>query len=69
MGSRHGIDGNWSTTELWVGSDASEAMNLLVSTSLSETWVVGSGGCLNRTWASIFPESSQRRIVNFMLGA
>ncbi|SPO06018.1 uncharacterized protein DNG_08707 [Cephalotrichum gorgonifer] len=45
----HGIDGNWSTTQLWVGNvDVSEAtMNLIISTSLSETWVVGSGGCVN----------------------
>lgn len=45
---RHGIDGNWSTTQLWVGNvDVSEAtMNLIISTSLSETWVVGSGGCV-----------------------
>lgn len=27
-------------------------MNLLISTSLSETWVVGSGGCANRTSAA-----------------
>ncbi|CAI4210691.1 unnamed protein product [Parascedosporium putredinis] len=47
---RNGIDGNWSTTELWVGNvDVSEAtMNLIISTTLSETWVVGSGGCVDR---------------------
>ncbi|PKS09049.1 hypothetical protein jhhlp_003662 [Lomentospora prolificans] len=47
---RNGMDGNWSTTELWVGNvDVSEAtMNLIISTTLSETWVVGSGGCVDR---------------------
>ena len=52
---RNGMDGNWSTTELWVGNvDVSEAtMNLIISTTLSETWVVGSGGCVDRK--STFP--------------
>ncbi|KAH7160288.1 aspartic peptidase domain-containing protein [Dactylonectria estremocensis] len=40
-----GIDGNWSTVTFYVGSN-SQQVDVLVSTSLSEFWAVGSGGCL-----------------------
>lgn len=40
-----GIDGNWSTVTFYVGSNSQE-LDVLVSTSLSEFWAVGSGGCL-----------------------
>ncbi|CRK41381.1 hypothetical protein BN1708_001758 [Verticillium longisporum] len=43
----YGIDGNWSTLSFQVGHPA-ESVNVLVSTSLSEFWVVQSGGCYNR---------------------
>ncbi|KAI0144680.1 aspartic peptidase domain-containing protein [Xylariaceae sp. FL1272] len=42
--SWYGIDGNWSSTTLFVGEPAQE-VDVLVSTSLSEVWVVGNGGC------------------------
>lgn len=40
-----GIDGNWSTLGFDLGSN-SQAMSVLVSTALSEFWVVGPGGCI-----------------------
>ncbi|KAI0811642.1 aspartic peptidase domain-containing protein [Xylaria sp. FL0064] len=40
----HGIDGNWSSTTLFVGEPAQE-LDVLVSTSLSEVWVVENSGC------------------------
>ncbi|KAF4974397.1 hypothetical protein FZEAL_8696 [Fusarium zealandicum] len=40
-----GVDGNWSTISFSLGSQ-SEAIDVLVSTALSEFWAVGSGGCL-----------------------
>ncbi|KAI3341970.1 aspartic peptidase domain-containing protein [Ustulina deusta] len=40
----HGIDGNWSSTTLFVGEPAQE-IDVVVSTSLSEIWVVESSGC------------------------
>ncbi|KAI0106264.1 aspartic peptidase domain-containing protein [Nemania sp. FL0031] len=40
----HGIDGNWSSTTLFVGEPAQE-IDVLVSTSISEVWVVEDGGC------------------------
>ncbi|KAM0282681.1 hypothetical protein ACHAQH_002878 [Verticillium albo-atrum] len=43
----YGIDGNWSTLSFQVGHPA-ESVNVLVSTSLSEFWVVQSGGCYDR---------------------
>ncbi|EEY14622.1 hypothetical protein VDBG_00730 [Verticillium alfalfae VaMs.102] len=43
----YGIDGNWSTLSFQVGNPG-ESVNVLVSTSLSEFWVVQSGGCYNR---------------------
>ncbi|KAG7104496.1 hypothetical protein HYQ44_015808 [Verticillium longisporum] len=43
----YGIDGNWSTLSFQVGHPG-ESVNVLVSTSLSEFWVVQSGGCYNR---------------------
>ncbi|PFH55780.1 hypothetical protein XA68_17627 [Ophiocordyceps unilateralis] len=39
-----GIDGNWSTVSFLLGSD-SELVNVLISTTLSEFWAIGSGGC------------------------
>lgn len=42
---RMGVDGNWSTVGLQIGSSAHK-VNILVSTALSELWVVGPGGCL-----------------------
>ena len=53
---RVGNDGNWSTVRLQVGEPA-EAVNLLVSTSLSEVWVVGSGGCVDGRSCSVTCES------------
>ncbi|OLN87960.1 Aspartic proteinase yapsin-3 [Colletotrichum chlorophyti] len=41
----YGIDGNWSAVKIQVGTPEQSA-NVLVSTSLSEFWVVGTGGCL-----------------------
>lgn len=43
-----GIDGNWSTVGLSVGSD-SQPVNVLVGTALSEFWAVGTGGCYPST--------------------
>ncbi|KAK5998285.1 hypothetical protein PT974_00659 [Cladobotryum mycophilum] len=40
-----GIDGNWSTVKFLLGSPV-QCVNVLVSTSLSEFWAVGPGGCL-----------------------
>ncbi|KAI0152472.1 acid protease [Hypoxylon sp. NC0597] len=40
----YGIDGNWSSIGLFVGEPAQE-INVTISTSLSEIWVVESGGC------------------------
>ncbi|KAH8172788.1 eukaryotic aspartyl protease domain-containing protein [Sarocladium implicatum] len=41
-----GVDGNWSSIAFRVGQP-SQNLNLLVSTALSEIWVIGSGGCAN----------------------
>ncbi|KAH6688046.1 aspartic peptidase domain-containing protein [Plectosphaerella plurivora] len=43
----YGIDGNWSTIAFDLGEPA-QAVNVLVSTALSEFWVVQAGGCLDR---------------------
>ncbi|KAF3072379.1 hypothetical protein CFAM422_005490 [Trichoderma lentiforme] len=43
-----GIDGNWSTIKVLLGS-SSDLVNVLLSTSLSEFWAVGPGGCLKST--------------------
>ncbi|KAI0402082.1 aspartic peptidase domain-containing protein [Xylaria palmicola] len=40
----HGIDGNWSSTTLYVGEPAQE-LDVVVSTSISEMWVVEDSGC------------------------
>ncbi|KAI1770242.1 acid protease [Hypoxylon cercidicola] len=40
----YGIDGNWSSIGLFVGEPAQE-IDVTVSTSLSELWVVETGGC------------------------
>ncbi|KAJ2997162.1 hypothetical protein NUW58_g738 [Xylaria curta] len=40
----HGIDGNWSSTTLFVGEPAQE-IDVVVSTSLSEVWLVENSGC------------------------
>ncbi|KAK2055447.1 eukaryotic aspartyl protease [Colletotrichum caudatum] len=40
----YGVDGNWSTVELQVGTPG-QTVNVLPSTSLSEFWVIGAGGC------------------------
>ncbi|KAK1997260.1 eukaryotic aspartyl protease [Colletotrichum falcatum] len=40
----YGIDGNWSTIQLQVGTPG-QTVNVLASTSLSEFWVIGAGGC------------------------
>ncbi|KAI0489871.1 aspartic peptidase domain-containing protein [Xylaria cf. heliscus] len=40
----HGVDGNWSSTTLFVGEPAQE-LDVVVSTSLSELWVVENTGC------------------------
>ncbi|KAI8956238.1 aspartic peptidase domain-containing protein [Xylaria longipes] len=40
----HGIDGNWSSTTLFVGEPAQE-LDVVVSTSISELWVVENSGC------------------------
>ncbi|KAM0254530.1 hypothetical protein ACHAQJ_006690 [Trichoderma viride] len=42
-----GIDGNWSTIKILLGSN-SDLVNVLLSTSLSEFWAIGPGGCLKR---------------------
>lgn len=39
-----GVDGNWSSITFRVGSPPQD-VNLLVSTALSEVWVIGKGGC------------------------
>ncbi|KAK1988582.1 eukaryotic aspartyl protease [Colletotrichum cereale] len=40
----YGVDGNWSAIELQVGTPG-QTVNVLASTSLSEFWVIGAGGC------------------------
>ncbi|KAI8633430.1 acid protease [Xylariaceae sp. FL1651] len=40
----YGIDGNWSSTSLFVGEPAQE-VDVTVSTSLSEVWIVENSGC------------------------
>ncbi|KAI1153211.1 aspartic peptidase domain-containing protein [Nemania diffusa] len=40
----HGVDGNWSSTSLFVGEPAQQ-LDVVVSTSISEVWVVESSGC------------------------
>ncbi|KAI1179441.1 aspartic peptidase domain-containing protein [Nemania sp. FL0916] len=40
----YGIDGNWSSTTLFVGEPAQE-VDVVVSTSISEVWVVETSGC------------------------
>ncbi|KAI0014462.1 acid protease [Xylariaceae sp. FL0662B] len=42
----YGIDGNWSSITLFAGQPAQE-VDVIVSTSLSEIWVVENGGCGN----------------------
>ncbi|KAL7809896.1 aspartic peptidase domain-containing protein [Trichoderma aethiopicum] len=46
-----GIDGNWSTIKVLLGSN-SDLVNVLMSTSLSEFWAIGPGGCLTSTSTS-----------------
>ncbi|GKT48607.1 uncharacterized protein ColSpa_08788 [Colletotrichum spaethianum] len=41
----YGVDGNWSTIRLQVGTPG-QTVNVLPSTSLSEFWAIGAGGCL-----------------------
>ncbi|KZL87016.1 eukaryotic aspartyl protease [Colletotrichum incanum] len=41
----YGVDGNWSTIRLQVGMPG-QSVNVLASTSLSEFWAIGAGGCL-----------------------
>ncbi|RFU74103.1 eukaryotic aspartyl protease family [Trichoderma arundinaceum] len=50
-----GIDGNWSTIKVLLGSN-SDLVNVLLSTSLSEFWAVGPGGCLKRTDSDLIEE-------------
>ncbi|KAI0419143.1 aspartic peptidase domain-containing protein [Xylaria grammica] len=40
----YGVDGNWSSTSLFVGEPAQE-IDVVVSTSISELWVVENSGC------------------------
>ncbi|KAI0965643.1 aspartic peptidase domain-containing protein [Xylaria arbuscula] len=40
----YGIDGNWSSTTLFVGEPAQQ-LDVVVSTGLSEVWVVENSGC------------------------
>ncbi|KAH6659567.1 aspartic peptidase domain-containing protein [Truncatella angustata] len=40
----YGIDGNWSSVGLYVG-EPSQQVDVIVSTSLSEIWVIESSGC------------------------
>ncbi|KAM4064641.1 eukaryotic aspartyl protease [Hirsutella rhossiliensis] len=42
-----GIDGNWSTVSFLLGSN-SDLVNVLISTTLSEFWAVGAGGCAGK---------------------
>ncbi|KAJ3479275.1 hypothetical protein NLG97_g8358 [Lecanicillium saksenae] len=44
---RLGIDGNWSSVAFLLGTE-SDSVNILPSTSLSELWAVGPGGCQNK---------------------
>ncbi|KAJ3571455.1 hypothetical protein NPX13_g5371 [Xylaria arbuscula] len=44
VGTLHGVDGNWSSTTLFVGEPAQQ-IDVVVSTSLSEVWVVEKSGC------------------------
>ncbi|EXF85652.1 eukaryotic aspartyl protease [Colletotrichum fioriniae PJ7] len=41
----YGVDGNWSTVKFQVGTPG-QSVNVLASTSLSEFWAIGAGGCL-----------------------
>ncbi|KAJ0166085.1 hypothetical protein CTA2_8768 [Colletotrichum tanaceti] len=43
----YGVDGNWSTINLQVGTPG-QSVNVLASTSLSELWVIGADGCLGK---------------------
>ena len=47
-----GVDGNWSTVQFNIGSDA-QPVHVLVGTALSEFWAVGPGGC--------YPSASNNR--------
>jgi hypothetical protein len=50
IATRKGIDGNWSTTTFLVGGDSTDTrLQLLISTALSETWVISAGGCSDCT--------------------
>ncbi|EQL01006.1 Eukaryotic aspartyl protease family protein [Ophiocordyceps sinensis CO18] len=42
-----GVDGNWSTVSFLLGSN-SDVVNVLISTTLSEFWAVGAGGCVGK---------------------
>lgn len=44
MRHRYGIDGNWSSMGIFVG-EAAQTVDVIVSTSLAEVWVVETGGC------------------------
>ncbi|CCT64359.1 uncharacterized protein FFUJ_04426 [Fusarium fujikuroi IMI 58289] len=48
---RTGSDGNWSTISFSLGSN-SQAIEVLVSTALSEFWAIGPGGCLPSMFSS-----------------
>jgi hypothetical protein len=49
---RTGSDGNWSTISFSLGSN-SQAIEVLVSTALSEFWAIGPGGCLPSMFSSL----------------
>ena len=61
---RLGIDGNWSTVTLQLGSN-SQAVDVLVSTALSEFWAVDSGGCVSGTSLDLFQFSPP--IISFFV--
>ncbi|OAA68952.1 Peptidase aspartic, catalytic [Cordyceps fumosorosea ARSEF 2679] len=42
-----GIDGNWSSVSFLLGTE-SDPVNIIPSTSLSELWAVGPGGCQSK---------------------
>ncbi|KJZ78013.1 hypothetical protein HIM_02650 [Hirsutella minnesotensis 3608] len=42
-----GVDGNWSTVSFLLGSN-SDVVNVLISTTLSEFWAIGPGGCVGK---------------------
>ncbi|GKT85346.1 eukaryotic aspartyl protease [Colletotrichum tofieldiae] len=63
----YGVDGNWSTIRLQVGMPG-QSVNVLASTSLSEFWAIGAGGCLASNVFTVADSKSWNPLGAWQLG-